>query len=54
LSDSSSISVWKKARIAEICALEWTVLMGAMRPQTPHRSPRQAFWGGMELRQEQE
>ena len=20
--------------------------MSAVRPQTPHRSPRQAFWGG--------
>jgi hypothetical protein len=26
---------------------EGTGLMGAMRPQTPHRSPRQAFGGNI-------
>ena len=47
-SDSSWISVWKKVRFAEMRRQERTGLMGAMRPQTPHRSPRQAFWGGNE------
>jgi len=47
LADSSWISVGKKVRFAEMRRQERTGLMGAMRPQTPHRSPRQAFWGGM-------
>ena len=28
--------------------VERTGLMGAVRPQTPHRSPRQAFGGNLE------
>jgi hypothetical protein len=28
--------------------MERTGLMGAVRPQTPHRSPRQAFGGNLE------
>ena len=28
-----------------MCGQERTGLMGAVRPQTPHRSPRQAFGG---------
>ena len=31
----------------EICDGERTGVMGAMRPQTPHRSPRQAFGGNI-------
>ena len=44
-SPTYSSDVWAFRRFAW---MERTGLMGAVRPQTPHRSPRQAFGGNLE------